>query len=41
MGKQLKLFKSTPSIEKTAKPIPKFKSDRVKELQEKVEYQQH
>ncbi|MHA1460394.1 MAG: NAD-dependent DNA ligase LigA [Promethearchaeota archaeon] len=41
MGKQLKLFESTPSGKKTAKPIPKFKSDRVKELQELVEYHQH
>lgn len=41
VGKQLKLFKSTPSGEKNAKLIPKLKSDRVKELQEQIEYHQH
>jgi DNA ligase (NAD+) len=35
------LFESTPSEEKTTKQIPKLKSDRVKELQEQVEYHQH
>jgi len=41
MGKQQKLFDSTPSNGKNIKPAPKFKSDRVKELQELVEYHQH
>lgn len=41
MGKQLKLFESVPSKNKGNKEAPKFKSEKVKELQELVEYHQH
>ena len=41
MGKQLKLFESINSKEESSKPAPNFKSERVKELQELVEYHQY
>ena len=41
MGKQLKLFDSATSKEKSPESIPKTKSDRVKVLQEQVEYYQY
>lgn len=41
MGKQVKLFESTPSKGENITPAPKFKSDSIKELQALVEYHQH
>ena len=41
MGKQLKLFDSVSSGEKSSNIQPKLKSDRIKDLQAQVEYHQH
>lgn len=41
MGKQLKLFDSTSSGEKSSTSRPQPKSDRIKQLQDQVEYHQH
>ena len=41
MGKQLKLFESAPSKDKSGNSLQKLNSDRIKELQAQVEYHQH